>query len=680
VATYAHSDVFFPPYWYEYSWTPPCTGPACDGVIYSYFIPVLNWSSATGWGVQSTSSTTVTLLDLGTTTVLTGSGFTFDEWNNALAGTVTKIERFDGATLLETITDIAIPLVEYQATGIAGALAGDDVINGGAYGDLLFGYSGNDTFNPGGATPAFSEQTYDLMVGGPGNDVFNGGADPGDAIVAYAFESDGNGVIVNLGTGTATDTYGDRDTLNGITAVVATSQNDQLIGGNNDETFQPLGGTDTIDGGGGFDVLTYANVNDLLGSYFFGYAGSGITVNLAGAGSGTISSECYGEDTFTGIERVVGTERDDTFNGSTADESFSGGDGNDVLNGGGGNDLLEGGAGYDMLDGGLGDDTAIISESRASVTVTLQGSQVVLDGPGGRDVLSNIERIQFSDFLLLMPAEVDDPPNDIMVVGGGSLAANEFVGNGMLVGTVVGLDPDSAVFTYSLVDNAGGRFTINAATGAIAVANGLLLDFEQNPTHVIRVRVEDQALGAFEKDFTVAVNNVDPETIIGDATANTFVGGALNDDFSGAGGSDALVGGAGNDRLSGNGGQDVLTGGLGRDILSGGTEADTFVFTSTADSVVGTNRGDVITDWETFDIIDLVGIDASTSLNGNQDFIFIGLGAANLNVREGQLKYYQSGGNTYLVGNTTADSRADFQIQITGLHTLTTENFLGLAL
>lgn len=76
----------------------------------------------------------------------------------------------------------------------------------------------------------------------------------------------------------------------------------------------------------------------------------------------------------------------------------------------------------------------------------------------------------------------DDPPTDITVVGGSSLAANEFVANGTLVSTVVGQDPDSTAFTYSLVDNAGGRFTINASTGTIAVGSGLLLDFEQNPT------------------------------------------------------------------------------------------------------------------------------------------------------------------------------------------------------
>jgi hypothetical protein len=34
-----------------------------------------------------------------------------------------------------------------------------------------------------------------------------------------------------------------------------------------------------------------------------------------------------------------------------------------------------------------------------------------------------------------------------------------------------------------------------------------------------------------------------------------------------------------------------------------------------------------------------------------------------------------AGGNTYVVGNVTADNQADFQIQLSGLHTLATDDF-----
>lgn len=47
--------------------------------------------------------------------------------------------------------------------------------------------------------------------------------------------------------------------------------------------------------------------------------------------------------------------------------------------------------------------------------------------------------------------------------------------------------------SYALADNAGGRFTIDAATGAITVVDGSLLDFESATSHSITVRVMDAA-------------------------------------------------------------------------------------------------------------------------------------------------------------------------------------------
>ncbi len=72
-------------------------------------------------------------------------------------------------------------------------------------------------------------------------------------------------------------------------------------------------------------------------------------------------------------------------------------------------------------------------------------------------------------------------------------------------------------------------------------------------------------------------------------------------------------------------------------------------------------------------------INTNASVGGNQDFTFLGLGAADLTVGQGQLKYYQSGGNTYVVANATADNQADFQIKISGLHNLTADQIQGLA-
>ena len=146
---------------------------------------------------------------------------------------------------------------------------------------------------------------------------------------------------------------------------------------------------------------------------------------------------------------------------------------------------------------------------------------------------------------------MNDGPTDI----NGTLAVNEFAANGTAVGTLTAVDPDSGVFTWSFAagGDAGGRFAINSATGAVTVANTLLLDFEQNISHNVTVHVVDDqgAPIAVDKVISVTVNNVDPENVTGDGTANTFVGGALADQLSGLGNDDILIGGGGNDTLTG---------------------------------------------------------------------------------------------------------------------------------
>ena len=51
--------------------------------------------------------------------------------------------------------------------------------------------------------------------------------------------------------------------------------------------------------------------------------------------------------------------------------------------------------------------------------------------------------------------------------------------NGTVIGSLSAIDPDSGeTITYSLIDDAGGRFTINGSNGQITLANASLIDFE----------------------------------------------------------------------------------------------------------------------------------------------------------------------------------------------------------
>ncbi len=110
----------------------------------------------------------------------------------------------------------------------------------------------------------------------------------------------------------------------------------------------------------------------------------------------------------------------------------------------------------------------------------------------------------------------------------GSVAEN--AANGTAIGTVTGQDPDAgAVLTYAFAPggDAGGRFAIDATTGAISVANGALLDFDTTPTHSVVVRTVDQAGLFVDTIFSISLTNVNEAPVIvsngGGATASVAV-------------------------------------------------------------------------------------------------------------------------------------------------------------
>jgi serralysin len=88
---------------------------------------------------------------------------------------------------------------------------------------------------------------------------------------------------------------------------------------------------------------------------------------------------------------------------------------------------------------------------------------------------------------------------------------------------------------------------------------------------------------------------------------------------------------------------------------------------------VGTGR-DVVTDFAPGeDALDLAGVDANTTAAGDQAFRFVG--TAGLGTTSGAVGYFSSGGNTIVRASTDADSTAELEIQLTGLKTLTVDDF-----
>ncbi|MCX7417981.1 MAG: cadherin domain-containing protein, partial [Planctomycetia bacterium] len=85
--------------------------------------------------------------------------------------------------------------------------------------------------------------------------------------------------------------------------------------------------------------------------------------------------------------------------------------------------------------------------------------------------------------------------------------------NGTTVGTTaVSTDPAGGTVTFTLTNNAGGRFTINNSSGVVTVANSTLITSASN--HTITVQASDGVLTS-TADFTINVTNISAD--FGDA-------------------------------------------------------------------------------------------------------------------------------------------------------------------
>ncbi|HEV7881165.1 cadherin domain-containing protein, partial [Bradyrhizobium sp.] len=102
--------------------------------------------------------------------------------------------------------------------------------------------------------------------------------------------------------------------------------------------------------------------------------------------------------------------------------------------------------------------------------------------------------------------DVDEAPTGA-TLSGNSVAENS--PNATYVGKITGIDPDAgSVLTYSLLDDAGGRFWIYQASGDFVVVDPRLLDYEAARSHTIVARIADQAGHVFDKAFTINLTDV----------------------------------------------------------------------------------------------------------------------------------------------------------------------------
>jgi len=263
------------------------------------------------------------------------------------------------------------------------------------------GTTGNDTLSGSAAYDALGNPISDAVDGLAGIDSFvlTG------ALASYSLSFDGSGnLLVSGPDGTDTLTSIEllqatdgvyplgslvgfsQPSLSGLTvSAAATTGDDYLVGGLQNDAIGGGGGNDTVSGLAGNDTLFGNAGNDVL------LGGDGADQLEGGAGNDLMFGGA-GDDLMRGdVIDVVGN---DTLLGEDGNDWLDAGAGNDWLDGGAGNDTLYGGLGSDVLRGGSGDDVLfgdVYSDRSHEISVnpndTVTGYEDVLLGGNGNDTL-----------------------------------------------------------------------------------------------------------------------------------------------------------------------------------------------------------------------------------------------------------------------------------------------------
>jgi len=514
--------------------------------------------------------------------------------------------------------------------------SGDDEITGGKGFDILNGGDGNDTFY---VTPDWNDPNYNQIGGYTAyyaDDVYSGGAgndrirtqsnnltlvlDGSNRLVLDSIEAiDGSNAANFRVSGTAAGNIFDFTNFQLYNVLIDGNVGDDIITGSS--ANGGYSGNDRLEGGYGFDTLI---MHGSMGEY-----GLSIDQGMLRITDLTTSGvENTGSDLISGFERLEfddgvvdiapGTVSDTDGAANAVTENAAAGTqiGIDLFSAANSSLATLFGSATPTYQFSTGSNTQqIFAIDAVTGVVTVANSSLLT--PANAQLLSDgvtlgftivVEStfagtvstpVTFEIALTPMPGTAPQTPYDADTTNADAVTEN--AATGTYTGLTVHADDlEGDTVTYSLVDNAGGRFQIDASTGAVTVLDGSLIDYEAQNYWAINVRASDGTRYT-DQQFYIMVNDQVVEVWNGTAGADTYTvssggdwllnGGAGADTLVGIGGNDILIGGDGNDSLIGLGGNDTFqfsgsTGGL--DNIFGGDGYDTVQATA-ANTVIGVN-------------------------------------------------------------------------------------------
>ncbi|GAA0589963.1 hypothetical protein GCM10009416_30630 [Craurococcus roseus] len=468
----------------------------------------------------------------------------FDEYRYAGAGNITVALTppvFDG---------LAESAYVLKPDGSTDRLQGIEAVSGGSGADSIVGSA-----------------AAERLAGGAGRDTLDGGA--GLDTVRYDLLSPGTplpvrGAVVDLAAGTATDPWGDTDTLRRIENAWGSHGADGILGAGgagNRTWLRGLAGADTLRAAASGTLITADHAADP----------GGVRADLA---AGAVLDGWGDRDTLLLIAHLRGGAFADSVLGSAAAN---------WLDGAAGNDTLDGAAGADTLLGGAGDDAFFVDNALDSIVeLAGEGTDTVF-AAAAWTLGANIEALAF-----IGVADIRGVGNALDNRLSGNAGANALLGG----------DGDDTL------DGANGNDSLSGGNGRdflMGDAGADTLDGDAGDDRLEGGAGDDRILGGVGDDWLRGDADADSldggagaDALAGGDGVDTLDGGTESDTLAGEGGSDLLRGGDGDDTLLGAAGADWLRGDAGADLLDGGAEADTLEGGTEGDTLLGGAGADLL--------------------------------------------------------------------------------------